>query len=488
MQYKWTVFTVTSVGVIMSGIDSRIIIIGLPSVASALHADAEQAVWFTQAYVLGSTLAMLLIGRTADIIGRVKLYTAGFVVFTLGSLLVSLSQVPNEVVAFRALQGIGSAMLTVNSTALLVDAVEEKNLGMMLGLNTLAFRTGTLIALTLSGVLLSFYDWRFLFYINIPIGVFGTYWARRRLRETKPKGPRQRMDWVGFATFATSIGALLLGMTYAAYGFASESVTASIFAISVVTFVAFVYQERRTPEPLLDLTLFRIRQFSGGSAALLLNATAWGAVLVLMSLYFQLGLGWSPLQAGLAFLPFEFSFIALSPLSGKLSDTHGRNRFMMLGLAVEGVAVFLFSTLTTASSFLYVALPLVLFGAGCGMFNSPVTSSTMSAVPPERRGIASATTNVIWYVGYVLSLNLAILLMTTVLPFSEVSATIASIGSTATVNRALFVEGLSRAFLILSIIQFIGIIPSSLRGDWRTTSGAWQSSESRSSTETPILE
>src|SRR5271155_3793744 len=116
----------------MSGIDSRIIIIGLPSVASALHADAEQAVWFTQAYVLGSTLAMLLIGRTADIIGRVKLYTAGFVVFTLGSLLVSLSQVPNEVVAFRALQGIGSEMLTVNSTALLVDAVEEKNLGMML--------------------------------------------------------------------------------------------------------------------------------------------------------------------------------------------------------------------------------------------------------------------------------------------------------------------------------------------------------------------
>lgn len=460
----------------MSGVDSRIMIIGLPEVASALHADAEQAVWFTQAYVLGATLAQLFIGRTADIVGRVKIYTAGFALFTLGSLLVSVSQVPNEVIAFRAFQGIGSAMLSVNSTALIVDAVEEKNLGLMLGINTLAFRAGALGALTLSGVILSFYDWRFLFYINIPIGIFGTYWARRRLRETVAVRRHQRMDWVGFATFTASIGSLLLGMTYAAYGFASQNVTDALLAVSAVTFVAFVYHERRTSEPLLDLTLFRIRQFSGGCAALFLNATAWGAVLVLLSLYFQLGLNWSPLQAGLAFLPFEFTYIAVGPLSGKLSDSHGRRYFMMAGLAVQGIAVFLFSTLTTSSSYYYVMVPLILFGAGSGLFNSPVTSSTMSAVPPERRGVASATTNVVWYLGYVLSLNLAILLMTTVLPFSEVSSTISSVGSTTvTVNRVLFVQGLSRAFLVLCTIDFVGILPSAIRGDWRKTTGAWDS-------------
>ncbi len=459
----------------MSGIDSRIVIIGLPNVASALHADAEQAVWFTQAYVLGSTLAMLLIGRTGDIVGRVKLYTAGFAIFTLGSLLVSTSQVPNEVIAFRALQGIGSSMLSVNSTALIVDAVEEKNLGFMLGLNTLAFRAGALGALTLSGVILSFLDWRFLFFINIPIGIFGTYWAHRRLKESKKAGRRQRMDWIGFATFTISIAGLLLGLTYAAYGFASADVTDSLFVISVLSFAAFIYQERRTVDPLLDLTLFRIRQFSGGSAALFLNATVWGAVLILLSLYFQLGLDWSPLQAGLAFLPFEFAYIAIGPLSGRLSDTHGRNNFMMLGLGVQGVAVFLFSTLTPSTSYYYAVIPLVLFGAGSGFFNSPVSSSTMSAVPPERRGVASASTNVVWYVGYILSLNLAILLMTTVLPFSEVSSTISSIGSTVPVNRVLFVQGLSRAFEVLCVIDFIGILPSAMRGDWRTTSGAWES-------------
>jgi EmrB/QacA subfamily drug resistance transporter len=470
MQYKWTVLTVTSVGVLMSGIDSRILIVGLPEIAAALHADAEQAVWFTQAYVLGATLTMLLIGRTTDMIGRVKIYTTGFAIFTIGSAFVSLSLVPSQVIAFRALQGIGSSMLSVNSTALIVDAVEEKNLGLMLGLNTLAFRAGALSALTLSGAILTFFDWRALFYINIPIGVFGTYWAHRRLKETVVVHRRPSMDWIGFATFTTAVGCFLLGLTYSAYGFLSSEVTDPLYVISFVSFVAFVYQERRVVNPMLDLTLFRIRQFTGGTVALFLNAISWGAVLILLSLYFQLGRSMTPLQAGLAFLPFEFAYVIVGPLSGKLSDTHGRAYFMAVGLAMEGVAVYLFSTLTQSVSFDLPVVYMVLFGVGCGLFNSPNSSSVMSAVPPERRGIASGTTSVVWNVGYVMSLNLAIIIMTTIVPFSVISATISSTAAqTTAVDRTLFIEGLQRAYLVLGTLNFVAIVPSVMRGDWRAT-------------------
>jgi EmrB/QacA subfamily drug resistance transporter len=388
LEYKWIVLMVTSVGVVMSGIDSRIVIVGLPQVATALHADAEQAVWFTQAYVFGSTITLLLIGRITDMIGRVKIYKAGFAIFTIGSLFTSLSAVPDQMILFRAIQGLGSAMLSVNSAALLVDVAETKNLGLLLGLNTLAFRGGTLVGLTLSGIIISFLDWRALFYINIPIGIFGTYWANKRLRETLTFNKRRPpMDWIGFATFTAAIGSLLLGLTYSVYGFVSSSVTDSLLLFSAASFAAFVIQERRTLNPMLDLSLLRIRQFTGGSIAIFLNAISWGAVLVLLSLYFQIVRGLSPLQTGVTLLPFELAILMTGPLSGKLSDRYGRISFTVSGLAIQGVAIYLFSTLTESASFYSIVAYMVMFGAGTGLFNSPISSSIMESVPPERRGL-----------------------------------------------------------------------------------------------------
>src|SRR5438046_10659778 len=147
----WPVLTVTTVGVLMAGLDSRIVIVGLPQVAASLHADAEQAIWITQAYVLGSTVALLLVGRISDIVGRVKLYTSGFGVFTLGSHLTSLAVNPAQVIAFRAIQGLGSAILFTNNAAMIVDATPADELGLSLGINQVAFRMGSMAGLTVSG-------------------------------------------------------------------------------------------------------------------------------------------------------------------------------------------------------------------------------------------------------------------------------------------------------------------------------------------------
>src|SRR5438309_3852986 len=154
----------------MAGIDSRIVIIGLPTVATALNADAEQAIWFTQSYVLGSTISLLLLGRITDIIGRIKVYNIGFIVFTVGSALTSISQDPLQVIVFRGVQGIGAAALFSNSITMLVDSTPRKQLGLFLGLNQISFRIGAMAGLTISGIILSFLDWRALFYINVPIG------------------------------------------------------------------------------------------------------------------------------------------------------------------------------------------------------------------------------------------------------------------------------------------------------------------------------
>src|SRR5438094_8051951 len=287
IQYKWTVLTVTTVGGLMAGIDSRIVIVGLPQVAASLGADAEQAIWITQAYVLGSTVALLLIGRISDIVGRVKLYTSGFAVFTVGSLLTSLAVDPAQVIAFRAVQGLGSAILFTNSAAMIVDATPADELGLSLGINQVAFRMGSMAGLTLSGIILSVLDWRALFYVNVPIGIFGTAWAHFRLREVGKLERGAPIDWGGFAAFTIFILFLLIALTLAAYGVAEVATVAVLLVVSILALVAFVVVERSQKPPLLDLKLLRIRGFTGGVAARRLSGVAFGAVLLPVSLYSQ---------------------------------------------------------------------------------------------------------------------------------------------------------------------------------------------------------
>jgi EmrB/QacA subfamily drug resistance transporter len=466
MQYKWTVLTVTTVGVLMAGIDSRIVVIGIPQVAASLGADAEQAIWFTQAYIFGSTVALLLIGRISDIVGRVKIYTVGFSIFTIGSLLTSLSVSPDDVIIFRVLQGLGSAALFANSAAIITDATPGDELGLFLGINQVAFRLGAMMGLTLSGLLLFFLDWRALFYINVPIGIFGTYWAHRRLREVAKIERDSPMDWPGFVLFTAATITFLLALTFAAYGTYDAATIAGMVVLSVVFLVAFVRREMSFKHPLLDLSLLRIKEFTGGIVAQMLNSLAWGAVILLLSLYLQLVKGYSPLAAGIAILPFDFAFLAVGPLSGRLSDRYGHLPFTTSGLAVVSFSLLLLSTTTVGTPYVTLALYLVIFGIGVGIFSSPNMSSIMGSVPPARRGVASGVRATFFNVGYVLSFNIAILAMTAVLPYSVITSVISSTNpaSIVSVDKVQFAKGLDYAFLLSALINAVAIAPSVLRG------------------------
>lgn len=466
MQYKWTVLTVTTVGVLMSGIDSRIVVIGLPTVAAALKADAEQAIWFTQAYTIGSTIALLFIGRVSDMFGRVKIYSIGFSVFTVGSLLTALSPSPTFFILARVFQGLGSAALFANSAAIIADSFPSGELGLALGTNQIAFRAGSMAGLTVSGLILALVDWRYLFYINIPIGIFGTIWASKRLKEVGASDRRAPMDWAGFVSFTAFITSLLLCLSFAAYGLADASAVAALAAVSAVSIVFFALVERRKQDPLLDLRLLRNREFAGGLTAQTLNSMAFGAFLLLISLYLQLVQGESPLQAGISVLPFDLAFLFVGPVSGRLSDKYGVLPFATAGLSIISFALFLFSTLGPGVPYPTIVVYLVICGVGMGLFTSPNMSSVMGSVPPSRRGVASGLRATMFNVGLTLSFNLVILVLAFSLPYSLITAVISSsdVAAIPEATRLLFSQGLDRVYLTLAVLNTVALAPSLLRG------------------------
>jgi len=464
IQYKWTVLTVTTIGVLMAGIDGRIVVIGLPQIAAALGADAEQAIWFTQSYMLGSTIVLLLMGRLSDMFGRVKMYSVGFAIFTIGSGLTSLSLQPTQVILFRVIQGFGSGIIMVNSTALILDATPIKEVGFSLGINMTAFSVGSMAGLTLSGVILAVLDWRALFYINVPIGIFGTLWAIRRLREIGHTEREAPIDWVGFITFTTFIASLLLALTFAAYGMAEQTTVYVLSTISVASLIVFTAYERRIERPLLDLRLLRIREFTGGITAQIISAVAMGAVQLLLSLYLQLGLGLSPFDAGIRIIPFNLAAMAVGAVSGKLSDRYGTLPFTTGGLAMTSFSLYLLSTFDLSTPYSTMVVCFVIMGVSGGLFGSPNMSSIMGSVPPARRGVASAFRSAMFNAGMTVSLNLATLLMTLTVPYTVLTQVISGSPLVTETEKTLFIEGLKKTYLWLTALNAIAIIPSVLRG------------------------
>src|SRR5712692_5676074 len=450
----------------MSGIDGRIVVIGLPTVAAYLHADAEQAIWFTQAYTIGSTVALLFIGRVSDIVGRVK-------VFTLGSFLTSIAFSPETFIAARIFQGLGSAALFANSAAIITDSFPTTELGRALGINSVAFRLGSMLGLTLSGLILSVADWRFLFYINIPVGIFGTIWARRRLHEIGQRQTGAPMDWAGFAAFTVFISSFLLMLTFAAYGVGENIVVALLGILASISIVAFVKVERGRAYPLLDFSLLRIREFAGGVTAQLLNAMAWGSFILTVSLYLQLVKGLAPIQAGVFILPFDIAFLLVGPASGRLSDKFGTLPFATVGLATISTSLLLFSTVDAFTPFSTLIVYLAIGGAGMGLFVSPNFSSIMGSVPPHIRGVASGLRATFFNVGFTISFNITILVLAFYVPYPIVSAIISSATGAPTniADRAMLSAGLDGVYRVLAVINTLAIVPSLLRGP-RLATGA----------------
>jgi MFS family permease len=411
-RYKWTALSNTTLGVLMATVDGSIVIISMPAIFRGIGLDPLSPanigylLWMILGYLLVAAVLVVALGRLGDMFGRVRLYNLGFMIFSVASLALSLDPFRGGsgalwLIGWRVVQGIGGAMLTANSAAILTDAFPLEQRGMALGINQITALAGQFLGL-LAGGLLAEVDWRAVFWVSVPIGVAGTIWSYRSLREVGT--PRAaRVDWLGNLTFVSGALVLLASITYGiqpyrshATGWTNPWVLGGAGG-GIVLLVAFCVVETRVAEPMLRLGLFRIRAFAAGNLAALLTAIARGGMQFMLIIWLQ-GI-WlplhgydyerTPLWAGIYMLPLTAGFLVAGPISGYLSDRFGARLFATGGLSVVCAAFIGLLALPVDFSYSTFAALLFASGLGQGMFSAPNTSAVMSSVPAEQRGVAS---------------------------------------------------------------------------------------------------
>ncbi|KPM55325.1 MFS transporter [Frankia sp. R43] len=436
-RYKWVVLANTTAAVFMAALDGSIILIALPPIFLGIDLDplapgnVSYLLWMIMGYRLVQAVLVVPLGRLGDMFGRVRIYNAGFVVFTVASILLSFDPLRGGsaamwLIGWRVLQAVGGSMLAANSAAILTDVFPADQRGLALGINQVAAIAGQFIGLVAGGVL-AVWDWRAVFWVNVPVGVFGTIWAYLKLREPARREQPERapFDWWGNITFAVGLGAILVAVTeglqpYRGHtmGWTKPTVLAMLIG-GTALLVAFVVIERRFTAPMFELALFRLRAFTAGNIAGLAVSIARGGLQFVLIIWLQ-GI-WlplhgydfedTPLWAGIYLLPLTAGILVAGPLSGFLSD-----RFGARGLSTSGALVTVggyvgLMLLPVDFTYWTFALLIATIGVGSGMFAAPNSASIMSSVPAAVRGVGSGMRTTFQNAGSALSIGVFFSLM-----------------------------------------------------------------------------
>ena len=433
-RYRWIALANTTAAVFMAALDGSIVIIALPAIFRGIGLDPLAPgsifflLWMVMGYRLVQAVLVVSLGRLGDMYGRVKIYNAGFVVFTFASILLSFDPFHGSsgamwLIGWRLLQAVGGSMLMANSAAILTDAFPAERRGFALGTNQAAGLAGQFVGLVAGGLLAAI-DWRAVFWINVPVGIFGTIWAYLRLKET---GERHRapVDWWGNVTFAVGLSAVLIGITEGiqpyhghSMGWANPSVI-GLIAGGAVLLIAFAVIESRIAEPMFQLSLFRIRAFTAGSIAGLVVAIARGGLQFMLIIWLQgiwlptHGYDFSnaPLWAGIFLLPLTAGFLVSGTTFGILSDRFGSRGIATIGMVVYGSSFIGLMLLPVNFPYWAFALLIAVNGIGSGMFAAPNSSSIMGSVPARHRGAASGMRSTFQNSGTALSIGVFFSLM-----------------------------------------------------------------------------
>jgi EmrB/QacA subfamily drug resistance transporter len=473
MKYKWRVLSNTTVATLMAAIDTNIVLISLPTIGRQLpDTSATTLLWILLGYSLLTAVVLLNFGRLSDLFGRVRLYVLGFAVFTLGSLLCGLSQTGVELVGFRLVQAVGAGFLFANSAAIITDAFPPNERGRALGINQISIVVGAVAGLILGGAITSTFGWRWIFFVNVPIGLIATLRARSDLKELALREEHPRIDWIGNVAFALGLILILAGVTLGALADLGGAYAVAMVILGGGMLVAFVWIESVVPSPMLDLSLFRNRIFASTTTATLLNALARGAFTFVLVFYLQGPPRYlDPFTAGLFLIPVSASLATFGPLAGWLSDRFGPTWFTVGGLLVSAAGFLWLATIGPADSFLQLTPPLVLVGSGMGLFAAPNRATMMTAVPPNRRGVASGIGTTFLNTGATVSLGLTLLIMSSVVPRSALETILT--GGTVTGGTSSTVAGflgsIHLIFFASAVLVLISLIPVALRG--RTARG-----------------
>ena len=434
--YKWIALSNTTLGVLIATINSSILLIALPDIFRGLRIDPLQPgnssylLWLMMGYLVVTAVLVVSFGRLGDMYGRVKMYNAGFAIFTLFSVALAATWMSGTdgvlwLIVMRVLQGIGGALLMANSSAIITDAFPVEQRGFALGLNMVAGIAGSFLGLVIGGILGPI-DWRLVFLVSVPVSLFGTVWAYLKLRDTGVRHPGT-IDWWGNVTFGVGLVAVLVGITYGIQpygahlmGWTSPFVLAALIGGSVVL-AGFCIIETRIADPMFRLDLFRIRAFSAGNLASLLSGLARGGLMFVLIIWLQ-GI-WlprhgyafeaTPLWAGIFMLPMTVGFLVAGPLSGYFSDRFGARPFASGGMIISALSFVWLMLLPVNFDYWQFALALLVNGVGMGLFASPNRTGIMNALPAGRRGVGGGMSTTFQNSAMVLSIGIFFSLMIT---------------------------------------------------------------------------
>jgi EmrB/QacA subfamily drug resistance transporter len=441
VEYKWTVLTNTTLGVIMSSLNTNIVMISLPTIFRGLninpftHNEFIYLLWILMGYSIVLATVLVTFGRLSDMYGRTRMYTLGFIIFTISSVLLSIVPDGSEntgallLIIFRMVQAVGGGFLMVNSTALLTDSFPINERGKALGLNQSAFIVGSVLGLVAGG-LLAGYNWHLVFIVNIPFALAGTLWSIFKLKESVPR-KKVKIDYWGNITLASGLILISLGFTYALEPYGGSQlgwynpwvISAFIFGLSFI--ISFLFIEKRADNPLFNLSLFKIRPFAFGNLSLLFNSLARGAVSFLVTIWLQ-GIylplhGYSytetPFWAGVYMLPMMLGMVSIAPLSGHLTDKYGARIFATTGMAIVGISLYLLTLLPYNFNLLEFELIIFINGLGNGLFASPNTTSIMNSISSKDRGTGNGMRMTFNNIGATISM--AIFFSITITVFSQ---------------------------------------------------------------------
>jgi EmrB/QacA subfamily drug resistance transporter len=452
------VLAAVGVGTFMSALDASIVNVTLPVVGQALHAPVAAVEWVVTVYLLVVSGLLLIVGRLGDLRGHKDVYVLGFAGFVISSALCGLAGSVQALVAFRAVQALSAAMLYANAPAILTQSFPPSERGKALGMQATMTYLGLAVGPVLGGVLAGTLGWRWIFFVNIPVGGIGVWLSLRNIPRDRPAGTPPRFDVLGAALFFFGLFSLLLALNQGhAWGWTAPA-TLALLAAAALLLSTFVAVERRRPEPMLDLSLFQSPAFSGAVFSAALTYVAQFALLFLLPFYLMRSRGLAAEHAGLVLVSQPVIMAITAPLSGSLSDRLGSRGPVVLGLVVLSAGLVLLSFLGPATPLAYVAGALAVCGLGFGAFVAPNNSRLLGAAPPHRRGIASGVLAAARNVGMVLGVGLAGAVYTTVVERG---------GGDAAIPRAV-----SIATWILAGVTLLATATSWLEGDTRTAPDA----------------
>jgi EmrB/QacA subfamily drug resistance transporter len=397
-EHKWWTLTAVCVATFMLLIDITIVNVALPEIAKALGSTFSDLQWVIDAYALGLAALLLTWGATSDRLGRRFIFVVGLAIFSAASLCCALSTSPLMLNLARAVQGVGGAAMFATSLALLASAFHGRERGTAVGIWGATIGAAVAIGPLVGGALTEGIGWEAIFYVNIPIGIAAIYISLTKVAESSDPeaGPP---DWPGLVTFSVGLFLLIFALVRGnAEGWGSTLIVAFLIGAGVLLF-AFVVVEARVRHPMFDLGLFRVPTFTGASIVAFALSASLFSLFLYLTLYIQNGLGYSPLEAGLRFLPLSLISFVVAPIAGRLSARVPIRALMGTGMVLVGIALLLMRGLTASSSWTALLAGFIISGVGVGLVNAPLASTAVSVVPPQRAGMGSGINSTFRQVG-----------------------------------------------------------------------------------------